>query len=84
MVCYKTLLTDKKIQLDILKCAKSLVKEFSLKKYLTLFHPGFLVPVFSRVGVPCHKSSLANALIMKLGQLVDQVKWGLQVYSLLP
>ena len=31
---------------------------------------------------PCHKSSLANTLIMKLGQLVDQVKWGLLVYSL--
>ena len=31
---------------------------------------------------PCHKSSLANAVIMKLGQLVDQVKWSLLVYSL--
>ena len=44
---------------------------------LTLFQLGFLVPVFSRGGAklpPCHESSVANALIMKLGQLVDQVK----------
>ena len=55
--------------------------------HLTLFHSGFLVPVFSWGGaklLPCHKSSLANALIMKLGELVDQVKWGLLVCSLLP
>ena len=55
--------------------------------HLTLFHSGFLVPVFSWGGaklLPCHKSSLADALIMKLGELVDQVKWGLLVCSLLP
>ena len=28
----------------------------------------------------CHKSTLANDLIMELDQLVDQVKWGLLVY----
>ena len=31
-----------------------------------------------------NRSSLANAPIMKLGQLVQPVKWSLLVYSLLP
>ena len=31
-----------------------------------------------------YRSSLANALIMKLGQLVEPVKWSLLVCSLLP
>ena len=83
MVCYKTLLIDKKIQLDILKCAKS----FFFEELLNAISPGLfgpcILPGWGKIA-PCHKSSLANALIMKLGQLVDQVKWGLQVYNLLP
>ena len=31
-----------------------------------------------------YRSSLADGLIMKLGQLVEPVKWSLLVYSLLP
>ena len=35
-------------------------------------------------GIPCHKFNLSDAVMMKFGQLVDQVKWGLMAYSLLP
>ena len=55
---------------------------------LRLFGPcillGCILPLLSYCPVfPCHICSLANALIMKLGHLVDQVRWGLLVYSLL-
>ena len=53
---------------------------------LTLLHPGYLVPVFWQGKTkfsPCHKSGLANRLMVKLGKIVDQVKWGLLVHSLL-
>ena len=49
--------------------------------------PGFFGPCILQGDVkllPCYKSSLANALVIKLSQIVDQVKWGLLVYTLFP
>ena len=49
-----------------------------------LFGPCIL-PVWGKIALPqCHKSNLANAWIMKLGRLVDQLKLSLLVYGLLP
>ena len=65
---------------------KSKEKE-NFTNWLTLFHPGFLVPDSPRVGKNCcpprHKSSLTNAVIMKFGQHIDQVNNGVLVDSLL-
>ena len=65
------------------------MKHFSW--YLTLFHLGFWYLfslevfwyLFSQNCPRCHKSSLANALIMKLGRLEDKVKCGLLIYNFL-